>query len=96
MLISSKVSSKLLLRNSKDPYVRNLNLPLTAGHLNVQQKLAKAESQLFVDRIAGTKNYGRAGIGLIKSDHIPSRGSRDLNISHAVFLTNQNLENFMI
>ena len=83
---SSKASAHLLLRDSKDPVVRNVKPSLKCGLFNIEDSVSKAEAELLYNKVVGVKARGKKGLGSFKQDDFPVKGSKDhrQNVSHMV------------
>ena len=72
ILKSSKISGHLLLRDSRDPLVSSYKPDLKSGPWKAEYAVNSAEAELHLRTIRGPPQFGRAGLGLLKSSPIPN------------------------
>ena len=77
VLKSSKVSGQLLLRDSADPCVSNVNIKLNSGKWTANDAINNAEAKLEFKKILGYHQSNRAGLGSVVTQTIPPKQSRD-------------------
>ena len=74
VLKSAKASNQLLLRESKDPCVKDNAPALKSGDLNVPQMVTDAENVMEFKKILGYHQTSKAGLG---SFHLPDVKEKD-------------------